>query len=338
MTMTKTVVLLTKILCALNFTLLPSLTFAQQFPNKPIEINVWASAGGGTDTTNRLIAKAMEKDIGQSILVSNRTGGGGNVAMNYVLSKPHDGHTWLGASEQMQVVAVMGFHTTKTKDWRWYMVAGAPAVISVKPESPYKTLDDLVNAARNNPGKINITHCAIGCVFHAKAIGLSNAIKAKLNYVPYGGSAPAMVAVLSGDGDAVISSIAEQTEYIKGGKLRPLAMVETSGFDFPGVGRITAVAEKYPDIVKMPARQWLGFAIPADTPKPVIDKIDSAFVKAIKDPTVLSSLANMNASLIGAYGDESMKILSSMESAVSWALFEVGAAKISPDSIGIPKP
>jgi len=336
--MTKTVVLLSKILCALNFTFLSGLTFAQQFPNKPIEINVWASAGGGTDTTNRLIAKAMEKDIGQSILVSNRTGGGGNVAMNYVLSKPHDGHTWLGASEQMQVVAVMGLHTTKTKDWRWYMVAGAPAVISVKPESPYKTLDDLVNAARNNPGKINITHCALGCVWHAKAIGLANASKTKLNYVPYGGSAPAMVAVLSGDGDAVISSLSEQTEYIKGGKLRPLAMVETAAFDFPGYGRIPAVGEKYPDIAKMPARTWLGFAIPADTPKPLVEKIDQAFLRAVKDPEVRSTFEKINATVIGVYGDEAMKILLSIESAVSWALFEVGAAKISPDSIGIPKP
>ncbi len=311
---------------------------AQQFPNKPIESSVWASAGGGTDTINRLITKAMEKDLGGTVVVSNRTGGGGAVAMNYVWQKPHDGYSWLGASEQMQIVAVMGFHTTKTKDWRWYMVAGAPAVISVRPDSPHKTLEDLLKAARDNPGKVSITHCPIGCVFHAKALGLAEATKIKLNSVPYQGSAPAMVAVLSGDGDAVISSLAEQNEYLKGGKLRPLAMVEMAAADVPDVGRIAGVGQTYPDIARMPARQWLGFAVPADTPKAALDRIDAAFTKAMKDPDVVAQLGKMNYGIIGAYGDEAHKILSDMESAVSWKLFELGAAKTSPDQLGIPKP
>ncbi len=315
-----------------------SLAHAQQFPTKPIEDAVWASAGGGTDTVNRLIARAMEKELGGSIVVSNRTGGGGAVAMNYVWQKPHDGYTWLGASEQMQSTAVMGFHTTKTKDWRWYMVAGAPASLAVKADSPYKTYEDLVKAAQANPGKINITHCPIGCVFHLKAIGLADATKTKVTYVPYPGSAPAMVAVLSGDGDAVISSISEQSEYIKGGKLRSLGMVEMTPFAFEGVGTIPAIGEKYPDIAKMPARQWLGVAVPGDTPKAVTDRIDAAFVKAMADPDVKAHAQRTYLTLFGSHGDEAMKILSAMESAVGWKLQELGVAKIPPDQLGIPKP
>ena len=91
-----------------------SLAHAQQFPTRVIEDSVWAAAGGGTDTVNRLISKAMEKELGGSIVVVNRTGGGGSLAMNHVWSKPHDGYSWLGASEQMQSTAVMGFHPTKT--------------------------------------------------------------------------------------------------------------------------------------------------------------------------------------------------------------------------------
>jgi len=313
-------------------------TLAQKFPSKPIEISVWAAPGGATDMVNRLVAKTMEKDLGDSIIVSNRPGGGGAVAMNHVWSRAHDGYNWLGSSEQMQVVAVMGFFPTTTKSWRWYMVAGAPAVLSVRADSPYKTLDDFVNAARANPGKINVAHCPIGCVWHAKTLGLAGATSTKLNSIPYAGSAPAMVAVLSGDGDAVISSLAEQTEYIRSGKLRPLAMVETESFDFPGVGKIPAVGEKFPDVVKMPARTWLGFGVPADTPRETLDKIDAAFAKAMKDSTLRETLEKANQTIIGAYGDDSMKILSSMERAVSWALFDLGAAKISPDTLGIQRP
>ena len=315
-----------------------SLVHAQQFPTKPIEDSVWAAAGGGTDTVNRLIARAMEKELGGSVVVVNRTGGGGAVAMSYVWQKPHDGYSWLGASEQMQSTAVMGFHTTKTKDWRWYMVAGAPASLAVRADSPYKTYEDFVKAAQANPGKINITHCPIGCVFHLKAIGLADATKTKVTYVPYPGSAPAMVAVLSGDGDAVISSISEQSEYIKGGRLRSLGMVEMTPFQFAGVGTIPAIGEKYPDIAKMPARQWLGIAVPGDTPKAVTDRIDAAFVKAMQDEEVKGNAARNYLNLFGAYGDESMKILLAMESAVGWKLQELGVAKIAPDQLGIPKP
>lgn len=330
--------LLATVMVGAHFALAGAPAYAQQYPTKPIEDSVWAAAGGGTDTVNRLIAKAMEKELGGSVVVVNRTGGGGAVAMNYVWQKPHDGYAWLGASEQMQSTAVMDFHSTKTKDWRWYMVAGAPASLAVKADSPYKTYEDLVKAAQANPGKINITHCPIGCVFHLKAIGLADATKTKVTYVPYAGSAPAMVAVLSGDGDAVISSISEQSEYIKGGKLRSLGMVEMTPFAFEGVGTIPAIGEKYPDIAKMPARQWLGFAVPGDTPKPVTDRLDAAFAKAIQDPDVKGHAQRTYLNLFGAYGDEAMKILLAMESAVGWKLQELGVAKIPPDRLGIPKP
>ena len=185
---------------------------------------------------------------------------------------------------------------------------------------------------------VNITGCAIGCVFHLKTIGLGDATKTKLNYVPYTGSGPAMVAVLSGDGDAVISSAAEQAEYIKGGKLRPLGMVEMKPFDMPEFGNIPAVGEKYPAIGNMPARQWLGFAVPADTPKPITDKIDAAFVKAMKNEELVNAAKRMNLTLFGEYGDDALKILSVLESTVSWKLQELGVAKTSPEKLGIAKP
>jgi len=216
----------------------------------------------------------------------------------------------------------MGFHSTSTKDWRWYMVAGAPAVLSVKADSPLKSFDDLVAAAKANPGRVSVAHCATGCVWHAKTIGLATATRTELNSVPYQGSAPAMVAALSGVTDAVISSLAEQTEFIRTGKLRPLAMVETTALDFPGIGKIPAVGEKYPNIANMPARTWLGFAVPGDTPPETVAVIDKAFVNALNDKSLRETLENRNYAVIGAYGDDAMKILRSMESAVSWALFD----------------
>jgi tripartite-type tricarboxylate transporter receptor subunit TctC len=311
---------------------------AQNFPAKPIDLTVWASPGGGTDTTNRFLAQAMEKILGGKINVSNKTGGGGGVAMTHVWNQPRDGHTWLGASEAMQIVKGMEFHSTGTKDWRWYVVAGAPGVISVRAESPYKTLDDLIAAAKKSPKAVKIGHCAIGCVWHMRAIALGQASGSDFNYIPYDGSAPAHIAALSGEADAVVSGIAEQSEFIKAGKMRPLAMIEMNPFNFPNVGAIPAAGVKYPDIQKIPARQWLGMAIPKDTPKAIIDKIDAAFVKAMDDPKVKTLASERMFVLFGEYGEAAEKSLLAMENAMSWKLFELGVAKNSPEKFGIPKP
>jgi tripartite-type tricarboxylate transporter receptor subunit TctC len=330
--------LLKKALLVAGAIALASPAFAQDYPARPIDLSVWAAAGGGTDTTNRYLAQAMEKHLGGKINVSNRTGGGGGIAMNHVWSQPRDGYTWLGASEAQQIVKAMEFHKTGTKDWRWYMVAGAPGVISVRADSKFKTLDDLIQAAKANPKSVRVGHCAVGCVWHMRAIALGQAANADLNYIPFDGSGPAHMASLTGEVDAVVSGIAEQTEFLRAGKLRALAMIEMKPFEFPKVGTIPAAGEKYPDIQKIPAVQWLGMAIPKDTPPEIVKKIDEAFVKAMDDPKVKSLETERMFVLLGQYGDEAEATLQKMENAMSWKLHELGVAKTSPDKLGIEKP
>jgi tripartite-type tricarboxylate transporter receptor subunit TctC len=308
---------------------------AQQFPTRQIEDSPWGAPGGDTDLVNRLLAKAMEKELGTSIVVVNRTGNG--VAMNHAWSQPHDGYSWIGASEGMQIAASMGFHQTTTKDWRWYIAAGGPAALAVRADSPFKTVDDLIAAAKKDPGKVNVSHCQFGCVFHLKWIALAEAAKVKFNYVPYPGSAPAIVALLSGDSQAVITSMSEQAAYVRSGRLRTLGMVEMKPQQFDGK-TFPAIGAEYPDIVKIPAQQWLGIGVPGDTPKAVTDKIDAAFVKAMKDESLVKFAHDRNLNLIGAYGDESQKILRAIESGMSWKAYELGIAKKSPATFGIPKP
>lgn len=311
---------------------------AQSWPAKPIDLAVWAAAGGGTDTTNRFLAQAMERILGGKINVSNRTGGGGGVAMSHVWSQPRDGHSWLGASEAMQVVKVMEYHKTGTADWRWYIVAGAPGVISVKPDSPFKTVDDLIAAARKAPKSVKVSHCPIGCVWHMKALSLGQAAGVELNYIPYDGSAPAHIAGLTGEVDAVVSGVAEQAEFIRAGKFRPLAMIDMAPFNFPNLGEIPAAGAKYPDIQKIPARQWLGMAIPKDTPADIVAKVDAAFVKAMDDPKIKTLATERLFVLYGEYGAEAEKSLQAMENTMSWKLFELGVAQKSPATLGIAKP
>lgn len=311
---------------------------AQNWPTRPIEDSVWSSAGGATDLVNRLMAKALEPHLGVKVNVVNRTGGGGAVAMNYVWSQPHNGNYWLGASEGMQTVAVMGFHPTKTKDWRWYMVAGAPGSLAVPVNSPYKTLDDFLAAARANPGKINVSHSALGSVWHLKGVALANATGTQLNLIPYEGSAPAMVAAMSGESAAVISSVSEQAEYIRGGRLRSLGLVEMTDQEFPGIGKLAAIGKQYPKLQDVPARQWVGFAIPADVPADIVKKIDAAFDVAVKDPDLKKIADEKLLTIFGTRGDASQKELQEMESALSWKLWELKVGKIDPATLDIARP
>ncbi|WP_165901621.1 tripartite tricarboxylate transporter substrate binding protein [Ancylobacter aquaticus] len=284
------------------------------------------------------MAKALEPHLGVKVNVVNRTGGGGAVAMNYVWSQPHNGNYWLGASEGMQTTAVMGFHTTKTKDWRWYMVAGAPGSLAVPVNSPFKTVDDFLAAAKASPGKVNVSHSALGSVWHLKGVALANATGTQLNLIPYEGSAPAMVAAMSGETAAVISSVSEQAEYIKGGRLRSLGLVEMTDQEFPGLGKLSGIGKAYPKLKDIPARQWVGFAVPGDVPADVVTKIDAAFDLAVKDPELKKIADDKLLTIFGTRGDASMKELQEMESALSWTLWDLKVGKVDPATLDIARP
>jgi tripartite-type tricarboxylate transporter receptor subunit TctC len=310
---------------------------AQDWPQRPIEISVWASAGGATDMTNRLLAAAMSEALGATINVVNRTGGGGGVAMEHVWSQPRDGHAWLGASEHMPIVPIMQYHHTGMEDWRWYVVAGSQGVISVRQDSPYQTLEDLVQAARENPGRINIGFCATGCVWHLKALALDNAVDADFNLIAFEGSAPAQTATMTGEVQAVVSGVSEQAEYIRAGEFRPLAMVRMNSYDFPGFGTIPAAGDLYPEVGNTAASQWLGMAIPADTPPEIIEKIDAAF-ESVRDHPRLKELEERHFTLIFQYGDEALQRILNEQRQLSWELYELGVADIEPTEIGIERP
>jgi tripartite-type tricarboxylate transporter receptor subunit TctC len=311
---------------------------ADDWPTRAIENSVWASAGGGTDFTNRLVSAAMEEHLGVTVNVVNRTGGGGGVAMHHVWSRDHDGYHWLGASEQMQNVAVMGFHETTTRDWHWYMIGGSPGSIAVRGDSPYETIDDFIEAALADPGGIRIGHCATGCVWHLKAESLITATDTDINNIPFEGSAPAMVAAITGEVEAVVSSIQEQSEYIRAGELRSLGMIEMEPFEFPGVGTIEGLGERFPRIAEMPARQWLGIAVPGDIPDERRERIDAAFDAAMASDEVRERLSGNFLQVMGHRAEDSQRILQELESAVSWALWDLGIAEISPEEFDIAKP
>jgi tripartite-type tricarboxylate transporter receptor subunit TctC len=311
---------------------------AGEWPARPIEIACFGAAGGGTDLVDRTIAKAMEPLLKVQINVANRAGGGGGVALDYVWSRPHDGYHWGGFSESIIPAPFMGAHPTTTKDWIYFMVGGAPGVVSVRPDAPYKTLDDLVKAAKAKPGVIKASASTTGGIWHTKLIALMRGAEIDFNFLPFNGSHPSQVAAMTGEVDVVVTSVSEQAELIEAKKLVPLAMIELQGYDFKGM-KIGSAVQKYPGVAKLlPLDQWLGFAVPADTPKPILDRITDAYVKAMESELVKDLARTKNLTLYGYHGEQAQKIARSMERVWSWTLWDLKVAKKSPAEFGIEKP
>lgn len=313
---------------------------AKKFPTRNItNVVVWG-AGGGTDTCNRIISAEMAPFLGVNINVINKTGGvAGSVGMNHGFKQKHDGYTLTGLSESNVTAGVQGGWDKKFDVWDPFIVGGSPDLISVTPNTPYKTLKDLIEAAKKAPGTIKAAASGAGSIHHLNLLALEKGSGAKFNFIPYKGSAPSQNAAMTGEVSVVVTSLAEQQQLLRGGKLRPLAMLIPDAFEVEGLGKIPSGFEAYPGLSEyLPISQAIGFAVPHDAPADAKAALIDAFNKAMATDKVKSWAKENYYLLSGKSGDEARAVFSSLESNFAWTLWELGAAKVSPEKLGIPKP
>ena len=313
---------------------------AKSFPHKNItNVVVW-KAGGGTDVCNRIISAEMAKVLGVNINVINKTGGvAGSVGMSEAYGMAHDGYTLCGLSESNVTAAVQGDWDQRFNVWDPFIVGGSPDVISVTPDSPYKTLKDLVEAAKAAPSSIKAAAGGPGSIHHLNLLAVEKGSGAKFNFIPYDGSAPSQNAAMTGEVNVVVTSLAEQQQLLRGGKLRALGMLIPDAFEVEGLGAIPSTFSEYPGLSKyLPISQAIGFAVPADTPEDVKAVLVDAFNKAMATDKVKDWAKENYYLLSGKSGAEAKAVYDALESNFSWTLFELGAAKVEPSTLGIPKP
>jgi len=314
--------------------------YAADFPKQNITLAVVWGAGGGTDTCNRIIAAEMQQFLGVNINVINKTGGvGGSIGMMYGYSQKHDGYTLTGLSESNVTAGVQGGWDKNFNVWDVFIVGGSPDIISVTPDSPYQSLKDLIEAAKSKPGSIKAGASAAGSIHHLNLLALENGSGAKFNFIPYTGSAPSQNAAMAGEVTVVVTSLAEQQQLLRGGKLRPLAMLIPEPFEVEGLGAIPSSFDSYPGLSKyLPISQAIGFAIPADVPADRKAVLVDAFNKAMATDKVKSWAKENYYLLSGKTGEESRKVFDALQSNFAWTLWELKAAKVDPASLDIPKP
>lgn len=312
---------------------------AQDYPFRDITTAVVWGAGGGTDSINRMIMAEMEKHLPVSINVINQTGGvAGSNGMVYVQNQPDDGYTMVGLSESNVTAAVQGGWDQRFDFWYPFIVGGSPDLLSVPADSPYETLEDLVNAANAAPGTIPAAAGGAGSIHHLNLLAIQNGADAEFLFIPYGGSAPGQEAAIAGEVALVVTSLAEQAALIEGGLLRPLAMltedsVQIAGMTVPSAFDIYDGLDAY-----LPLKQAIGFAIHNSASDEVKATIAEAFEQAIASDVVADWAAANNYDVSGQYGADAQAIFATLEANFAYTLQELGATTVDPASLGIERP
>ena len=254
-----------------------------QWPERPLTLVVMYAPGGGTDTVLRTLAAEMSDATGWRINVVNRPGAAGTLATNYVLNRPNDGYTLLGSSSFGKFARVGG--DGRSKSWRdWYFMQAATnlASWSVRPDSRFETFEDVVAAARADPGEITISTSGSGGLWHEMAASVAKAAGIELKYVPYGSGQAATLAGLNGEVDIAGGGVHEHIRFVESGDLIPLQ--QTGATDIvTGNGTIMpSLANFLPEIrEQLPPNGTYDLGVRRDTPIEIIREIEAAFVAAV---------------------------------------------------------
>lgn len=255
--------------------------FAQEYPTRPIDMIISMAPGASCDIGGRLIAKAAEKYLGKEIVPINKAGGGGAVAAGLVAKAKPDGYTILvTVTATLTNTPHMESVTYNLDDFIPIFEHGyLTPVFIVRADSPYKTMKDVVEAARKNPGKINFGTPGAGTSPDIAAQMIADQEKVDMAVVSMGGSAPSIAALLGGHVTVAGVSTPAAIPQVKAGKVRALATIGAKRAD--GLTETpTLVEQGYP---KVKLDELYIIAVPKGTPRPIVDKLENAFRKAWAD-------------------------------------------------------
>jgi tripartite-type tricarboxylate transporter receptor subunit TctC len=279
------------LLCALGLALAGPAISQSNFPGRAVTLTVGFAPGGGTDMAARIIAKKLTENIGQSVVVENRAGAGGNIAAQHIAGAAPDGYTiHLTSVGPMSVAPAMQKnlpYDPKRDIAPITMGVMFPNVIVVHPDVPARTLAEYVALAKSKPGQLNYASSGIGGAGHLAGELFKLRAGVDIVHVPYKGGGPAMTDLLGGRVTMYPAVPSTALQQVESGKLRALAITGPSRI--PTYPNVPTVAESgYPGFE---ASNWYAFVAPGKTPVEILDYWNREIVKALRDPQVKAELA-----------------------------------------------
>jgi tripartite-type tricarboxylate transporter receptor subunit TctC len=280
---------------------------AQAYPTRPVRLIVGFAAGRGADITARLMGRSLSERLGQQFIVENRPGAGGNIATEAVVNAPADGYALLLATSPNAVNATLyqklNFNFIRDISPVASVVA-VPLVVVIHPSVPAKTVPEFIAYARANPGKLNMASGGVGAAQHVAGELFKMMTGVNMVHVPYRGGAPAVADLLGGQVQVMFDNLPESIEYIRTGKLRPLAVTTARRSEV--LPHIPTVGDFVPGYE---TSNWWGVGAPRNTPATIIDKLKNEINRMLADPEMKARFADLGGTVLVGSPSEFGKLI-----------------------------
>lgn len=280
------------LLCSLNLSVAHAQTpaAAADYPSRPVKLIVPFPAGGATDIVSRAVAQHLSTELGQSVVVDNRAGAAGVIGSEAAARSPADGYTLVLTTSSTHTIGPLlnkNIPYSTTKDFTPIIyLASSPQVVIVPLSSPAKTMQELIDYIRKNPGKLNFGSAGTGGIPHLSSERFLAMTGLKMTHVPYKGTALAMPDLMAGRLDMMFDSIASALPHIRDGKVRALAV--TSPQRTPVAPDLPPLSETVPGYESL---TWFGVFGPANLPPAIVSKLNLALNQTLKNPALQEQLA-----------------------------------------------
>jgi len=280
---------------------------AQAYPSKPIRIIVPFPPGGSTDIWARIFADKLRAKWGQTVLIENRAGAGGNVGAEVVARAAPDGYTLLITAPGPLVINRALFGKLNFDPDAFVPVsimAANSSVLTVHPKVPAQTLAELLAYARANPGKLNYASAGAGSTQHLAGEMLASKAGLKMTHVPYKGNGPALADLLGGQVEMMFVELSTVLPHVRSGKLRALAV--GNNIRTPFLSDLPTIGETIPGMV---TASWIGMVAPPGTPMTIATQLADALKEALRQPDVVQKLNELNVDAVGNSPAEMARVL-----------------------------
>ena len=262
----------------------------ETFPSKPITMIVPFSAGGTTDILARIVGQAMTVDLGQTIIIENKPGAGGNIGAQQASRAKPDGYTvFMGTvgTHAINQALYKKLPYDPAKDFTpLSRVATVPNLLVAHPSRPYKTVKEMIAFAKANPGEVTYGSPGSGASPHVSGALFQSLTGAEISHIPYKGSAPAISDLLGNQIAVMFDNMPSAIQHVRSGKLRAIAV--TTAKRSPELPDVPTIAEA--GVPGYEATSWFGLWAVAGTPAPVLDKLHASLSKVLKDPAVVKKI------------------------------------------------
>ena len=295
--------------CCASFPYVPAAFAQQAFPSKPIRIVVPFSPGGGGDLVARKVAARLTERMGATVLVENRAGASGNIGAEVVVRSPPDGHTVLSTSSTYGIQAALGkppFDPVADVT-PIVAIARSPAVVIVSPTSPFRTLADLINAAKRYPGEVTFGTAGVGAIAHMNFEHLASVAGVKMTHVPYKGSSQALTDMLGGNIAVTTANPMVASPMVRNKRVRALAVGGTTRLaTMPDVPTFIEAGLKGYDPF-----DWKGMLGPKGMPKEVVARLNAEVNAIVNEKEFAAVLEGDGSTALGGPPDQLLALIKS---------------------------